>query len=374
MRKLFYSQAVFLGLAILLLKAHGQDRYQVSDDTASGPGSPRVVILRDSVRGAEAAVTPSEGGELSSYKVTFQGKTTELLYHARDYTSPGFKGKAPLLWPAVGPQYPLDKLPKVVCGDGSYSVDGKSYPMPCHGFAKSLPWKEVSRSADKQSARVTLELTDSDSTRRYYPFAFKVDVVYELSNGQLTLNYHVISNASNKGTMPFSIGNHIAFKLPFVEGTDPGLMTLETPNTTQLLHNPSGVGLSGEEKPDSFETPRRLGDFDSRVALLLSGYRSLPYARLVDPGGISVRLTQTSASDLPGQLIRFTIYGGPHEGYLCPEPWFGLANSLNTHKGMIALAPGQSWRWSIQIAPDGPGMHAASHVEVSLSTRWSGDF
>jgi gluconolactonase len=172
--------------------------------------------------------------------------------------------------------------------------------------------------------------------------------------------------------MPFSIGNHIAFKLPFLDGTDPAAMTLQTPNTTQLLRNPSGAGLNGQETLRSFESPQHLGDFDARVALPLAGYRGQPYVRLVDPQGLSVRLSQTASTSLPEQLIRFNIYGGPKEGYLCPEPWFGIQNSLNLHHGMVSLAPGESWRWRIQLqaSSPAPSMQAASAgVE-----RFGGDF
>jgi gluconolactonase len=363
-------------LLAFCLTAHlsfGQDRYTVSEEDASSPGSPRVVVLRDNVAGVEAAVAPSEGGELSSYKVKFNGEWVELIYRARDYAPhAGFRGKAMQLWPAVGPQYPVGTIPKTSCGDGTYSVAGKTYPMPCHGFAKSLPWTEVSRSADNKGVRVTVELRDSEATRRFYPFAFKVDNTYQITNGQLTLNYVVTSDPSNTETMPFSIGNHIAFKLPFLEGTDPANMTFETPNTTQLLRNPSGAGLNGESEPRSFGLPQRLGDFDSHVALPLAGYKGQPYARLADPKGLSVRITQSSTTDLGEQFIRFNVYGGPKQGYLAPEPWFGIQNSLNIRKGIVELAPGGSWKWRIQLQTAGPapGMQAASPgVE-----KYGGDF
>lgn len=64
------------------------------------------------------------------------------------------------------------QFPESTCGDGSYLLDGKTYPMPCHGFAKSLVWTEVARSSDNQGARVTLELGDSDRTRAFYPSPF----------------------------------------------------------------------------------------------------------------------------------------------------------------------------------------------------------
>jgi len=80
---------------------------------------------------------------------------------------------------------------------------GKSYPMMCHGFAKSLPWKEIGRNADNRSARVTVELAASDATRESYPFAFHLDATYELIDGHLTIDYVVKSDASNSGPMPF---------------------------------------------------------------------------------------------------------------------------------------------------------------------------
>lgn len=350
-----------------------QTRYTVFEEDAGTPGSPRVVVLRDNTAGVEAAVAPSEGGELTSYRVKFKGQWIELLYRARDYApGPGFRGKAPLLWPAVGPQYPVGTIPKASCGDGTYQVAGKTYPMPCHGFARNFPWNETSRSADNQGAQVTVKLRDSDGTRRFYPFAFQVDATYQITNGILSINYVITSDASNTEKMPFSIGNHIAFKLPFIEGTDPASMTLETPNTTQLLRNPSGAGLSGKEEPRSFESPERLGEFDAHVALPLAGYRSQPYARLVDPAGLSVRISQTASTSLPEPLIRFNVYGGPKEGYLSPEPWFGIQNSLNLHEALVTLAPGDSWKWRIQLQLSGPppSMQGASAgVE-----RFGGDF
>jgi gluconolactonase len=357
------------------LTAHfgfGQDRYTVSEEDASTPGSPRVVVLRDTTAGVEAAVAPSEGGELSSYRVQFKGQWVELLYHARDYSpGPGFKGKGPLLWPAVGAQYPVGTIPKTSCGDGTYTVGGKVYPMPCHGFARTLPWTEISRSADKRGASVTVELRDSDRTRQYYPFAFRVDATYQVTGGHLTIDYTVTSDSSNTEPMPFSIGNHIAFKTPFLDGTDPAKMTFETHSTVQLLRNAQGV-LSGDEQPRSFGTPERLGDFDAHVALPLTGYRSQPFAQLVDPQGMTLRLTQQASSVLPEPLIRFNAYGGPKAGYFCPEPWFGVQNSLNTGKGLVKLNPGGSWRWRLEIQVQGPP--PSDPVVRSGVERFGGNF
>jgi gluconolactonase len=341
--------AVCLLLAAPLLPA--QSRYTVSDELAAGPGSPPVVVLRDLVGGIEAAVTPSQGGELASYRVKVKGEWTEFLYHARDYSSPGFAGKGPLLWPAVGAQYPVGTVPATSCGPGTWPSQGKTYTMPCHGFAKGLPWKEVSRSASDSSASVTVELRDSEQTRPSYPFEFRVTATYELSGGHLTIDYNIASGRTNTVEMPFSIGNHIAFRIPFVKGTDPGTMTLESPSTVQLLRNAKGV-LSGEQKPRSFQTPEALGHFDATTALPMAGFRSQPYARLVDPHGVSLRLTQQASSSVPEPLVRFNLYGGPKSGYFCPEPIFGVQNSLNSGQGLVKLQPGKDWKWRLELQVD----------------------
>ena len=352
--------------------AQSQDRYNVTDEDAMGAGSPHVVVLHDRTAGAEAAIAPTEGGELSSYKVTRNGQMLELVYNARNYTSPNtFHGRGPLLWPAVGAQYPVGTIPQTSCGMGTYPVMGKTYPMPCHGFAKEMPWKEISRSADAHGARVTVELQDSDATRKYYPFAFHLDAIYELADGHLTVDYVVKSDQSNPEPMPFSIGNHLGFNIPLVKGSNPDDVKFETQNTVQLLRNSAGV-LSGESKPRTFDPPEALGSFDAHVALPLSGYRSQPFARLVDPSGLTVRVTETSTTTLPEPLIRINAYGGPKIGYFCPEPWFGVQNSLNTGVGLIKLKPGGSWTFRLLIEVEAPN-HQAPQADSGVE-RFGGDF
>ncbi len=325
----------------------GQGRYQVEDEA-------QLIVLRDNAAGIEAAVAPQAGGELSSYRVRRKGEWLELLYHARDYSpNQGFAGKGPVLWPAVGAQYPVGEPPKQSCGMGSVVVAGKTYPMPCHGFARTLPWKQVSRSANNSGARVTVELSDSDRTRQFYPYTFRLDAIYELAGGHLTIDYVTTSDPVNQQPMIFAIGNHIAFKIPFIAGTNPADMTIRTPNTIQLLRGANGLP-NGENKVNSFDHARRLGDFDSSVALPLAGYPSTPYALLSDPQGLGVRVGQQSSALLPEPLDRFHLYGGPKVGYFCPEPWFGLINSLNTGQGAVTLRPGDKFTWRIELSTEVP--------------------
>jgi galactose mutarotase-like enzyme len=343
---------VLAALCFWSLAAHAAPpaRYSVSEEAAGAPGSPRVIVLRDNTAGVEAALAPSEGGELSSFRVKFRGAWVELLYRARDYGSePGFRGKASFLWPALGGQYPVGSTPAGSCVDGSYLVGGRSYPMPCHGFAKGMAWAETARSADESGARASVELRDSEKTRASYPFGFRLRATYELTGGRLTITYQVSAAGTNAGPMPFSIGNHVAFRLPFVAGTQAADMRLETPNEFELLRDARGLIAAGQRRARSFATPTRLGDFDAAVALALTGYRSTPYALLTDPQGLGVRVSHRASTAVPEPLVQFNIYGGPKQGFLCPEPWFGLQNSLNNKQGLVTIAPGTVWTWVVEL-------------------------
>jgi gluconolactonase len=140
----------------------------------------------------------------------------------------------------------------------------------------------------------------------------------------------------------------------------------------QLLRNKVGV-LNGEKAPRSFYTPQTLGSFDAHVALPLAGYKSQPFSRVIDPQGMTIRLTQTATTTLPEPLIRTNAYGGPSVGYFCPEPWFGVQNSLNTGVGLVKLKAGDSWTWrlDLQIEPPPPSDPVAGSGVERVGTGFS---
>jgi galactose mutarotase-like enzyme len=286
-----------------------------------------------------AAVTPTEGGELTSLTVRFHRLPVELIYRGHDDGSePGFRGKAPLLWPALGSG-----------GDGSYTVGHRAFSMPCDGFAKDLPWSDAGHSSGVHGARVMLELRDSKRTRFNYPFGFMLRAAYQLADGRLTITYTVSAASGNSAPMPFSIGNRMAFRLPFLDGTDPNAMRFRTHCTRQVLPVDAWIG---EQHERSFATPIPLGDFDATEPLPLAGYQSIPFALLIDPQGLALRVTHRASTALPEPVVQFHVSGGPRQGFLCPAPWFGMPNSLNSGKALVMLAPGADWQWTVELHPE----------------------
>jgi len=84
-------------------------RYELDKAQAVGPEPVELIVVRDMEAGVEAAIAPTQGGELSSLRVRHGEEWLETLYLARDYTPrEDWTGKAPLLWPATGRNFPPD--------------------------------------------------------------------------------------------------------------------------------------------------------------------------------------------------------------------------------------------------------------------------
>ena len=77
-------------------------------------------------------------------------------------------GGIPVLFPIAG------RL-----ADDKYQVDGVTYTMKQHGFARGLPWAIVDQATDG-GARLGLALTPNHVTRPQYPFDFRLAITYVL--------------------------------------------------------------------------------------------------------------------------------------------------------------------------------------------------
>jgi len=327
-------------------------RYEVSRERARGPETPELVVLRDRVAGLEAAIAPTEGGELSSFRVRRAGRWIETLYRARDYSpDEGWRGKAPLLWPATGRNVPAGEKPPAEGADFAYVCRGRRYAIPIHGFARAMEWKLKSSRAAHTGAGAVVFITDTPETRRRYPFGFRLTADYRLSDGKLLILYTVAASPGNREEMFFSIGNHITFRVPFLEGSDPLQMRFQTPSTVEYLKVPPGVP-TGEQRPASYARPTPLSAFPRRSAVSLGGYKDGVYMVLRDPQGLAIRLTQRASSLPPPPLVRFNIWGDPAAGFFSPEPWVGLQNSLNLQQGLVRLPPGETWTWTVELQPE----------------------
>jgi galactose mutarotase-like enzyme len=311
-----------------------------------------LIVLRDAVSGIEAAVAPTQGGELSSLRIEFQGRWVELLYRGGSYkAAPGFRGKAPLLWPAVGSGIPVGAKPVNGKIESAYDYDGKRYPMPQHGFARSKPWRVLRSWANDSEAAVEVLLTDDADSRKQYPFGFEFRLIYRVTEGRVELQHVVKAAGDNTAPMFFSIGNHIALAVPLVAGSPLEGITLESPSRVEYLRG-ADTTPSGATREQSFVPAVSLKNFKAMPAISVGGYEGDPWFRLADAAGLAVRVSHHAQSVPSAPVVQFNLYGGTAEGFFCPEPFVGVQNSFNKRVGLIEVAPGKTWTWQIRVEPE----------------------
>lgn len=320
-----------------------------------------VVELHDSDGRLKAAVSPGNGGELTSLQVQRDGRWIELLYRARNYApTNGWVGRAPLLWPATGRT--LSRDPSGALGP-FWTFAGSRYQMPLHGFARDRAWIVKHRARNQ----VAVALEDDPQSLRLYPFGFRIECRYRLLPAGLEMRYTVKASADNSEPMPFSIGNHITFVMPLVPGSSPDAVTVETPATINLPLDKGGLPTGASIPDGSFATGRRLSGLPARSAISLGGYATDPWLRLRDAGGLMVKISHRASTAPSGTPASFTLWGDAAAGFFSPEPWVGRQNSLVTGEGLVKLKPGKTFHWTVLIsvsdteATSSPSSNAGAH-------------
>ena len=93
----------------------------------------------------------------------------------------------------------------IVCSvnDDTYTVDGKEYHLPRHGFARDTKFKLIAQGEHK----VTYALHESEETLKVYPYRFNLAVGNKI---------HVVWHVENTDCreIHFQIGGHPAFLAP----------------------------------------------------------------------------------------------------------------------------------------------------------------
>ena len=299
-----------------------------------------LIALKTAKGRLAAMIAPRRGGEMVSLSYRRDEQSVELLYRGMDFCPHvGWGGKAPILWPATGRNFN-----KSVPNGQGWTWQGQHLPMAIHGFARDLPWRVVERGASASSAWVTIELQDTGSSHKSYPFGFTFQVTYRVRGNRLTIEHDIIASPDNDGAMPFSIGNHMTFRQPVIGA---GEMKISTPARKRLLLDRDGkpteqvaiLPLRGYSVP-------QLG---KEKAWALTGYETRPRVRLDDPSGIRITLSHTASKAPNGTPVLFNLWGNTDSGFISPEPWLGRQNSLVDDEGLVKLAPGSRFCWTILV-------------------------
>lgn len=241
-------------------------------------------------------------------------------------------GRSPILFPIVG------KAP-----DNRLTIDGTSYEMNQHGFARRSEFALVESSAEK----CRYELTASDATRAVYPFAFRLAVDHLLDGRTLTIAAEV-ANLDDK-LLPFGIGFHSAFPWPL-----PGAGRLHHTITLDNGAEPALVRIeNGLRRPHKLASPFHQGHLVLDPAFFEED-------AMIFPEGAGEGLTY-GAEGGPALKFRFenlpnlALWTKPGAPFLCVEPWHGTApeagagDDIADRPYTLSLAPGGTARFAFSV-------------------------
>lgn len=247
-----------------------------------------------------------------------------------------WKRHAPVLFPIVGSVW-----------GGEYRVEGKSYRLPQHGFARDTVFEVVSTTKEKAIFR----LKSSSQTQEVYPYSFILNIAYELQENIIKITW-TVENPSDE-TIYFQIGAHPAFNYPDFKRNETvnGYLQTGTDQFTYRLLGEKGCLHTAKAytlKAENGLYPLTSSLFD-KDALVIENIRT---------GKITLLDREkhpylSVAFDAP--VVGLWSPAGKDAPFMCIEPWYGrcdeegYAGDFRQKEWINSLKPHQTFERSYTI-------------------------
>jgi galactose mutarotase-like enzyme len=238
------------------------------------------------------------GAELQSIK---DKDGNEYLWQG----DPKYWGKhSPLLFP-------------IVCGlwKETYRTEGKTYQMHRHGFGQKVDFHLLS----KNEVKATFAFSDTEETRKEYPYRFNLSVTYRLDNNKIHVIWHV-ENTDNK-EIYFQIGGHPAFNVPDMKEGEAlhGSLKFDNPNPQRLFANVEGCLAEGHHPLKMQDNLWEFHMEDFKDDALVFDECQLHEVQLLDKKKKPVVTVNFKAPAIG--IWSPTDKNAP---FICLEPWYGI--------------------------------------------------
>lgn len=284
-------------------------------------------ILNDQSAGSRLEVVPERGGIITHWSI---GDTSITYFNQERFKDPtkSVRGGFPILFP--------------ICGnlvDNQYELDGQTYSLQQHGFAREMAWQVLDKGVMPEAqdtignAFIRIQLTSTPETLVKYPFQFELQYTYKLSGNRVIIEQKFL-NKSDK-PMPFAAGLHPYFQCN-ADAASKSKFVLDFP-ATQYNDN-----IDQKDKTYS-------GSLDWHVPEIDIAFHPLTaqQASVTDPNRkISVKMDY----DKPfNTLVFWTVEG---QSYYCLEPWSAPRHVFNTGTDVILLPPGEEKTLTVTFSAD----------------------
>jgi aldose 1-epimerase len=317
-----------------------------------------IYVLEDDSAGERAAVWPGLGFNCFDWQATLAGTRCSLLYADPQLFADGRPTRSgiPILFP----------FPNRIRA-GKFDWQGKTYALPLndstttnaiHGFACRKPWRVLDQGASATEAWLSGEFqgsVDAPESLACWPADYRIRVTYRLSPGRLRLDA-VVSNPDSK-PLPFGLGYHPYFSLPFTPKGAADMCTVQVPARKywELLDSlPTGERLAVDTARD-LNTARLVKDL--KLDDVLADLPPLPQEENQREGAVlrdergGVQL-QVFCSQGFREMVVFTP---AHRQAFCVEPYTCVTDAVNLQArgvdaGWLVLTAGATWSAQVELA------------------------
>ncbi len=270
----------------------------------------KTYVLRD--EDSYIKVVPERGGIITEFCVN----EAEIFYLNRETLldrEANIRGGIPILFPISGQLH-----------NGEYELNGKTYKMKNHGFARNMPWEVVDISTEGELS-ITLRLESNEETRQSYPYDFEVLFKYILKKDTLIIEQQY-KNLSN-GDMPFYAGFHPYFK------TAEKTFSVNSDAKTYLDYNDNQekayAGII--DLSDKKESLMLLDPVEPKVQFMLPE--------------VNKKITLEYGKEFK-YIVCWTEHG---KEFICVEPWMAKTYEMEQKEELVYLKPNELLSTFFQI-------------------------
>lgn len=221
--------------------------------------------------------------------------------------------RSPILFPIVG------RLK-----ENQTVIENNTYSMGQHGFARDMDFEVI----ESTSEFISYKLISNEKTKQYYPYSFELIIKYTLNDTSIDVEWSV-TNTDCKDIY-FSIGAHPAFNINRDLFSEYYLEFKCKDNVEKIELN--GPFASQRTAVNTLNRLELNPDLFKNDALIYTNVDEISIKS--NKENHSVRLTFT---DFPLVGIWTPYYKETNTvaPFLCIEPWYGLADDINTDGNYI---------------------------------------
>ncbi|MBR3254621.1 MAG: aldose 1-epimerase family protein [Clostridia bacterium] len=263
--------------------------------------------------------TKPQGAEIISIKV--DGK--EKLHDGKK----DWNRNAPVLFPIVGQ-----------IKDGETIIEGKTYKMGQHGFARDMEFEQI---ADN-----TYILKYNKETLEKYPYKFELTIAHKVINETTVETEYQIKNLDSK-KIYFGLGGHPAFICDYKNAE---IEFEKEENKLQIYQLQNGLIKEKPENSSKFtdgKTIKLNSNIFDNDAIIMKNLKSNKIT-LKENGKTILKFDFT---DFP----ILAIWSKKDANFLCIEPWFNTADTVNHNgkyiekEGIISLEPQKIFKAKFKV-------------------------